>query len=79
VNDAAGNRIGKTTGASRIEPSQAGSAGGREIGLGTVSGEIRLGRRIAGPLFLNFAWRDPITGAPGELQYTLDDGATLRP
>ena len=79
VTDASGNRVGKTTGASRVEPSQEGSAGGRELGLGTVSGEIQLGRRIAGAVLLNFAWRDPVTGAPGELQRTLDGGATLRP
>ena len=76
VTDAAGRRIGEAIGASRVEEWQAGSAGGRELGLGTLAGAIPVRGRITGPVELHLSWRDPVTGEPGVLDRVIEAGAT---
>ena len=47
ITDATGRPLGKTISASRVEVWQPGSAGARDLGLGTVSGGIDIRGRIA--------------------------------
>jgi hypothetical protein len=72
VTDTRGRRLGAASSASGVEEWRAGSAGARELGLGSVVGEIELRRRSAGALTLHVAWRDASTGATGTLERILE-------
>ena len=76
VTDDTGMTTGQAMASSHVEEWQAGSAGGRELGLGTISGEIPLGGRIAGWVVLHLAWDDPVTGAPQGLQRDIEATGT---
>ena len=65
VTDGDGRRLGKRSNTPRVEPMQPGSAGGRELGLGSISGVIPIRRRITWPLVLHISWHDSTTGASG--------------
>ena len=67
LTDAANGRIGQTAGGSFVDIWRVGSAAGRALGLGTVSGTIPVRRRVVGQLVLHLAWRDPVTGVRGSL------------
>ena len=79
IPDGTGRLLGKSISASRVEEWQPGSAGARDLGLGTVSGGIDILGRIAGGLVLHLAWRDPITGATGALQRAIAASGDIRP
>ena len=72
VTDARDRRLGTSSSASGVEEWRAGSAGARELGLGSVVGEIKLRRRSSGSLTLHLAWRDASTGTSGVLERVLE-------
>ena len=76
VTDDTGMTLGQAMASSHVEEWQAGSAGGRELGLGTISGEIPLRGWIAGRVVLHLAWDDPVTGAPQGLERDIEATGT---
>jgi hypothetical protein len=72
VANAAGHRLGASRREILVDFARPGSAGGRELGIGSVADAIKLRPGAVGTLVLHLAWRDASTGARGSLERTVD-------
>jgi len=70
-----GRIVGRSRGSSYVDAVRPGSAGAKELGLGTISGSILINEPLHGRLVLHLAWRDASTGATSAIQQDLDPPA----
>jgi len=78
VTDRDGRQLGASTDASVVDQWIPGSAGARDLGLGSVSGFIPLSGLVDDALTLHISWEDPLSKASGTLERALDaSGATV--
>ena len=79
VTDARGRQVGASRAASRVEDWRAGSAGARDLGIGSVVDVINIRGRGMGRLVLTMTWHDASTGATGTLDWVLEPAGSDQP
>jgi hypothetical protein len=79
VAGADGSRAGASAKASHGAAPLPGSAGGRELGLGSVTGTLLVRGPVSRPLVLHIVWHDPATGASGTVLRVLAEPDWLPP
>ena len=79
VTDARGRRVGGSRSASSVDEWQAGSAGARELGIGSIVDVISVRGHAKGRLVLTIAWRDASTASSGTLVVPLEPAGPAQP